>query len=256
VLRRAAEPELIETIALGLLQGPAELLPISSSAHAELLPWLLRWKHARLADERRKEVEVALHAGTALALVAARGRWAMRRPVLLALATVPPALAGLVLERPIERRLGSPGAIACGLLGGSVALVLADLAPARRHADQAGSADALWLGAAQAAALVPGVSRSGATIAAARLRGFAREDAALLSQEVALPVLVGAAALKGLRLAQRRRGSGALAAGAGAAAASTFAALRLVRRPGPLWAWAAYRAAIAAAVLRVRENRC
>ena len=92
--------------------------------------------------------------------------------------------------------------------------------------------DGVWLGLAQAAALFPGVSRSGATRAAARARGFDRADAAELSREVALPVLAGAAALKGFRLARRRPPASelrTLAAGAAAAAVSTWAALRAER---------------------------
>ena len=129
MLRPRAEPSLTETVALGLLQGPAELLPISSSAHVELLPWLLGWEHARLPAERRKEVEVALHAGTAVALLAVRGRSALRRPGLLGLAVLPAAAAGW------RSRVRSSGgwerrdAIAAGLLLGSVALVVADRAP-------------------------------------------------------------------------------------------------------------------------------
>jgi undecaprenyl-diphosphatase len=253
-----------ETFALGLIQGPAELLPISSSAHVELLPWLLGWDHAALPGDRRKEVEVALHSGTAMALAATHWRAALRRAPFLALATAPPALAGLAFERAIERRLGTPRSIAAGLLAGSVAMALADRVPARRRARDATTTDALWLGAAQALALMPGVSRSGAARAAARARGFGRADAAELAREVALPVLAGATVLKGVRLAQSRptrRHVTALAAGAGAAAASTLAALALERRAtreAPLAAWAAYRAALAAAVLmadrRVREN--
>ena len=124
----AAEPRLVETIALGLLQGPAELLPVSSSAHVGLLPWALRWHHAALPGAARKEVEVALHAGTALALAAAvRGR---PRCGLLAAATVPPALAGLAFEHAIEARLGTPVSVAAGLLAGAAAMVVADRTPA------------------------------------------------------------------------------------------------------------------------------
>jgi undecaprenyl-diphosphatase len=259
-----------ETLALGLVQGPAELLPVSSSAHVELLAWLLGWEHAELPGERRKEVEVALHAGTALALAATGGRAALARPAFLALATAPPALAGLALERVIERRLGTPRSIAFGLLAGSAAMALADRAPASRGAADAGAADALWLGAAQALALIPGVSRSGAVRAAARARGFARADAAQLSRELALGVLAGATALKAARLAQARPPRArllTLGAGAAAAAASSLAALGAARRLGdrePLAAWAAYRTAVAGAILvaagrrgdrRVRENR-
>jgi undecaprenyl-diphosphatase len=254
---------LAETFALGLLQGPAELLPVSSSAHVELLPWLLGWEHARRSGEERKEVAVALHAGTALTLAAARGRRALARPRLLAAATVPPALAGLLLERPIERRLGTPRATALGLLAGSAALLAADRVPGRRDARAAHAVDGLWLGAAQAAALAPGVSRSGATRAAARARGFTPAAAVALSEEVALPVLAGAATLKGARLARRRPAradAAALAAGAAAAALSTAAALRLERRIAlPAAAWAAYRTGLAGLVWvsdrRLRENR-
>ena len=127
---------------------------MSSSAHVGLLPWALGWGHAALPGDERKEVEVALHAGTAIAL-ALRGAPAAALG-LLAAATVPPALAGLLLERPIEARLGTPPTIAAGLLAGSVAMVLADRTPARRSADDANAADGAWLGAAQALALMPG----------------------------------------------------------------------------------------------------
>jgi undecaprenyl-diphosphatase len=242
-----AEPGLAQILALGLLQGPAELFPVSSSAHIGLL---LR---RDLPPDVRKEVEVALHLGTAVALALSerrRLRWA-----LLAAATAPPSVAGLLLERPIESRLGTPPTVAAGLLAGAVAMVLADRTPARRSAAAADTADGAWLGLAQAAALIPGVSRSGATRALARARGFNRPDAAQLSREVALPVLAGAATLKGFRLARRRpsaRELRTLAAGAAAATGSTWAALRAERALGadaPLAGWAAYRAALAAVIL-------
>jgi undecaprenyl-diphosphatase len=232
-----------EAIAAGLLQGPAELLPISSSAHVGLL--LDRFG---LAGAERKEAEVALHAGTALALALLdrrRARWG-----LLIAATAPPALAGLAFERLIETRLGTPRTVAAGLLAGAAAMALADRAPQQRTLDQAGLTDGAWLGAAQALALIPGVSRSGATRAAARLRRFRRRDGAELSRAVALPVLAGATALKGARLIARRPPRETvvtLALGAGAAAASTAATL-WVRESG-LRAWAAYRAALAVVIV-------
>jgi undecaprenyl-diphosphatase len=237
-----------ETVALGLLQGPAELLPISSSAHVGLLPWLLGWDHASLPGEARKEVEVALHAGTALALLSP----ARPRVTLLAAASVPPAIAGLLLERPIEARLGTPPSIAAGLVAGAIAMALADRRPGRRTGAEATLADGAWLGAAQALALIPGVSRSGAVLTAARARGFGRADAAALARETAVPVLAGAAALKAVRLARRRPPAAtvrALAAGALAAAVSTRAVRRPARAEIPLAAWATYRAALAAAIL-------
>jgi undecaprenyl-diphosphatase len=260
-MRPPEHPSVAETIALGLLQGPAELLPISSSAHVALVPWLFGWRHAGLAGDARKEVEVALHAGTALALVA--GGEGRSRQWLGAIALGPPALAAVAFERRIESRLGGPGSVAFGLAAGGIAMALADRPgdrPARRPED-ARVADALWLGAAQAAALVPGISRSGMTRAVARHRGFDRASAAALAREVALPVLAGAAVLKGVRLAQRRPGIAtlrALGAGTIAAAASTAVALRAERALSgrmPYAAWAAYRLGIAAAILAVRQNR-
>jgi undecaprenyl-diphosphatase len=258
-MRPPDRPSLAETVALGLLQGPAELLPISSSAHVELIPWLLRWQHAALPGDVRKEVEVALHAGTALALVA--GGEGRGRHWLGLLALAPPALAAVALERAIETRLGGPGSVAAGLAAGGLAMAAADRCDDRRRPADAQVADALWLGLAQASALIPGVSRSGMTRAAARGRGFDRAGAAALSREVALPVLTGAAVLKGLRLVQRRPGRetvAALAAGTAAAAASTALALKAERALTgrmPYSVWAAYRVAAAGAILAVRHNR-
>ena len=244
-------PAADETFLLGLLQGPAELLPVSSSAHVGLLLW---WRHPSLAGSARKEVEVALHAGTALALALERRpiRWGF-----LVASSTPPALAGLAFERVIEARLGTPPTVAVGLVAGAAAMVLADRVPPRRA--EAGVLDGLVLGLAQALALIPGVSRSGATRAAARARGFDRERAAELSREVALPVLAGAAALKGVRLVARRPPAGvvrSLAAGAAGAAVSSWLALRLERvaRP-PLAVFALYRVALAGGVVAAWRAR-
>lgn len=255
-----------EAVALGALHGPAELLPISSSAHTEIVPWLLGWEYAELDPELRKAFEVAVHAGTAAALLVAlrdevgeavRGL-DRRRLTLLTGSFVPPAAIGYLLERPIEQRLGGPGSMAAGLVAGAVAMAAADAAcPSSRARDDAGLADALALGLAQACALAPGVSRNGATLTAARLRGFARADANALSRHVALPIIGGAAALKGVRLARRgvpAETARAFAAGIGAAFASTLASRRLVRDDRPLWPFAAYRVGLAAAVLARRAR--
>lgn len=253
-----------DTVLLGLVQGPAELLPISSSAHINVVPWLAGWSYVRLDPELRKSVEVTLHAGTAVALLIGQ-RHLMReelkaldgrRPVMLIASFLPPALVGLAFERPIERHLGGPGAIACGLVAGALAMALADRTPVscgnHREADWR---DGLALGLAQAAALMPGVSRNGATLAAARRRGFSREDANLLSRLIALPVIGGAALLKGLRLFRRgvdRPERAALAAGFIASVLSTLASQRLIRmveRDRALWPYAAYRLALAAMIL-------
>jgi undecaprenyl-diphosphatase len=191
--------ELRHAVALGVLHGPTELLPISSSAHTTLVPWLLGWPYAELDPELRKAFEVALHAGTAAALLvglrdevaaAARGL-DHRRAVLILGSFVPPAIVGYTLERPIERRLGTPPTIAAGLAAGAAAMWLADArAPQRRERTDAGVADALALGFAQACALVPGVSRSGSTITAGLFLGLDRESAARYSFLLSVPAVV------------------------------------------------------------------
>ena len=250
-----------EVVALGLVQGPAELLPVSSSGHVAALPLLLRWEHAGLEGARRKEVEVALHAGGAVALIVGLRRELMALPLDVALLSMVPTVAlAFAAERWIETRLGGPASLAGGLVAGSLALVLADRRPGERLEEDAGPRDGVLLGLAQACALVPGVSRSGATLAAARALGFARPDAARLSRGIGVPVLAGAAVLKGVRLLQRRPGRSELAtlgAGALTAAAATLGSLPLARvleRDRPLAPWAAYRCVLAG-VLLVRENR-
>ena len=254
---------------LGAVQGPAELLPVSSSAHLSLIPWFRGWRWDELDPEARKSFEVALHAGTAAALLigqrqviaAELAAFDTRRAAVVALSFVPPAIAGYALERQIEGRLGGPGSIAAGLIAGALAMVAADRQPQRRGPGDARPADGLALGLAQAAALIPGVSRNGATLTAARARRFTREHANLLSRTVALPVIVGATALKGVRL--RRRGLSAdlhRAIGAGVASAfvSTLASQRLislVERDRALWPYAAYRLGLATAVVARMRRR-
>ncbi|HSZ13049.1 MAG TPA: undecaprenyl-diphosphate phosphatase [Solirubrobacteraceae bacterium] len=272
-------------IALGLLQGPAELLPISSSAHTTLVPWLAGWPYARLAGEQRKSFEVALHAGAGAALaIHMRGqllrdaaRVDPRRAGVIAAALAPPALAGYALGPAIERRLGGPRSIAAGLAAGAVAMAVADRRVARtndsataddngacsaggpsgRAQEDATARDGLALGLAQTAALIPGVSRNGATLSAARARGFARADSQALSWHAGLPIILGASMLQGARMRRRgvpREQRAALAVGGICAFASTLAGARLLTRPlhegGPLWPYSLYRCALAAIVVR------
>ncbi len=250
-------------VALGIVQGPAELLPVSSSAHIVLVPWLAGWDWDSIDPELRKSFEVALHTGAALALLIGQRRVIReelhqldgRRVLFLGLSFLPAAIVGYTLERPIEQRLGGPRATAYGLLAGAAAMLVADARPQRRGRGDATPADGLALGVAQAAALAPGVSRNGVTLAAARWRRFSRDQANLLSRTIALPIIVGATALKGTRLA--RRGTSpelrrALALGVTASFASTLASQRLIRlveRDRALWPYAAYRAALAGMVL-------
>ena len=253
-----------QAVVLGLVQGPTELLPVSSSAHLRLLPWLAGWDHEELDPELRKAFEVAVHGGAAAALLLGQRSLIAtelrtidaRRLGVIVLSFLPAAAAGLGLERSIESRLGGPAVTAAGLAAGAVAMIVADRRPQLRSGGEATAADGLALGVAQATALVPGVSRNGATLTAARWRGYSREQANLLSRTVALPVIAGAALLKGLRL--RKRGvegsyARALCVGTGAAFASTLASqglIRLVERDRALWPYSAYRLSLAALVMR------
>lgn len=255
---------------LGLVQGPTEALPVSSSAHIALLARARGGLEAWEDPEQRNALEVALHAGAAVALLVVL-RDELRagardldgaHAAALALALAPPALVGYLLEHRLERRASAGGAsgnfhlLAAGLALGAAALAYADGRPRRRRLAELRPGDGLALGLAQALALLPGVSRNGAALTAARARGFAREDAHALSWRVGLPLLAGAAALKGLRLAQRgapSRSAPALAAGAGAAFLSTLACAPLLRagvRRRPLWPFALYRVALAALAWR------
>jgi undecaprenyl-diphosphatase len=249
-------------LVLGALHGPAELLPISSSGHVALLPWLLGWDYDQLDPELRKSFEVALHAGTAAALLItlraevhdALNDLSGRLFALIALSFAPPAIVGYTLERPIEQRLGTPPTIAGGLLAGSVAMAWADRSPQVRTSKEAGALDALLLGLAQACALIPGVSRNGATLVAARARKFTREGANRLSRHVALPVIAGATVLKMVRL--RRRGVHVdarvpFAVGVVGSFASTLGStwvISQVERDRSLLPYAVYRSALAAVV--------
>jgi undecaprenyl-diphosphatase len=226
------------SVLLGLIQGSAELLPVSSSGHvtAARALWGLEGDAA------------ALHAGSLAALLVARRREvraALRgltreRVGMHLLAGGIPALAGLALHRRATRLPVVPG-----LVAGAALLLAAEAVPARGARDrwEAEPADGVWLGLAQAAALWPGVSRNGATLAAARLRGFAAEEANPLSREVGVPVTLAAVLLR-----RARPDAGAIAAFAGALAALPL--LRRVDRGGPLWPWALERLGLALLLLR------
>jgi undecaprenyl-diphosphatase len=234
-----------------------------------LVPALFGWSYRELDDELRKSFEVALHAGTACALLIALRHEVVEvareldgeRLLRHALTFLPPGAAAFLLERPIEQRLGSARGVAVAQVAAGAVLWGADRAPAVRPAETARLRDALLIGCAQACALAPGVSRNGATLTAARLLRFDRRASNRLSRHAALPIILAAAGLKGLRL--YRRGLPAelarpFAAGAVAAFASTLAASPLVGvvdRARSYAPFAAYRVAIGAISLMRLNGR-
>jgi undecaprenyl-diphosphatase len=205
-----------QALILGLTQGLTELLPISSSGHLILVPWLGSWHYLENHEAFNKTFDVALHAGTLVAvvayfwseIVAILSAWfgsIRRRSIttqnerlawLLLVATVPAALGGAVGENVIEKHLGEPWQIGIALAVFAVVLWLADRLPEKRAMTSLRYRDALALGFAQMIALVPGVSRSGITITGARLFKLDRDSAARFSFLMLVPVVFGAALLK------------------------------------------------------------
>ncbi len=231
-------------VALGILQGLGEFLPISSSGHLIVLPWLMGWPDSGLA------FDVALHLGTLIAVGVAFWRdWARLlgaglrgvvsgRPLgdpdsrllaYLALASVPGAIAGLLLEEWAETAFRSPGLVAL-----MMALMGLTLWAADRRAGEGAEGevvsfrDAMLVGLAQALAIVPGTSRSGATIGMALFLGHRREAAARFSFLLALPITLGAALVKVPHLLRDGTGHGPVVAGMLAAAVSGLLAIRVL----------------------------
>jgi undecaprenyl-diphosphatase len=213
---------ILHAIVLGLVQGLSEFLPISSSGHLLLVPWLFDW-HDFDNSAIEKAFDVALHLGTLIAvvgyfrhelvvyvrdgvrLVISRERPSTpegRLAWLLVLSSIPAAIVGALFEKTIDNRLGTPALIAVSMIFFGVLLGVADRRPGRRSLDDYGRDDALKVGAAQVLALNPGTSRSGITITAARFLGFSRDAAARASFLMAIPVTAGAVAYKMLKLAK------------------------------------------------------
>lgn len=202
---------IFQALVLGVLQGLAEFLPISSSAHLALAPWVFGWPEPGLA------FDVALHVGTLVAVLAYfRVEWgrllvaawdivrtrrveteSQRRVVFLIIATIPGAIAGLLLSSYAETTFRTPVLIASALIALGIVLWVVDrVAPQCRSLDRMRWHDALLIGVAQIFALIPGVSRSGATITAGLADGFDRESAAVFSFLMSMPIILAAAVLE------------------------------------------------------------
>jgi undecaprenyl-diphosphatase len=205
---------IVQAVVLGIVQGLTEFLPVSSSAHLVLVPWFLGWS---FPPEAAFAFDVLVQLGTLVAVIAFFARdllrliaaaWAgivrlrpletpdSRRAWFLVAGTLPAVVAGLALKGIVERAFSNPAATSAFLLVTAAGLALAERArQAARTLDSLTWADAWWIGAAQAVALFPGISRSGATMAAGRARGLDRPEAARFSFLLSVPVMLGAGVL-------------------------------------------------------------
>ncbi|MCL4237685.1 MAG: undecaprenyl-diphosphatase UppP [Anaerolineae bacterium] len=205
--------DLFEALVLGVLQGATEFLPISSSGHLVLVPWWLNWPEPPLL------FDVAVHLGTLMAVLvyfwrdwlallragahALRSRSVQdpdtRLLLLIMLGTIPAAVVGALLEDAFETTFSKPRLVAAFLLVTALVLFLSERAqPGRRALEDMTTRDALVVGTAQALAILPGVSRSGSTIAAGIVRGLPRAVSARFSFLLAAPIVFAAGAKQGL----------------------------------------------------------
>ena len=224
---------MLHAIILGIVQGLSEFLPISSSGHLILVPELFHWTELTSNDSLNKSFDVALHIGTLIAVLAyfrhevlsyivAAWRSLRRRSIetvderlawLLLLTAIPGAIIGALFTSVIEDNLGDPILIGINMILFALVLQWADGLAGARPTEEFHGRDAVLMGFAQAIALAPGVSRSGATISMGRWLRFDRGSAAKLSFLMSIPITAGAALYKGVELS----GNGGIPAGFGGA---------------------------------------
>ncbi len=270
--------DLIRAAILGIVQGLAEFLPISSSGHLILVPALFGW------DDQGLAFDVGLHLGTLLALLAYfwRDWYTMARSGigdlgrhgakyrsytpesqllwLIALGSLPAAVVGLLFNEWIEDNIRQPWVVAIALAVVATFMLAADrLSHRTRSIEDVGVRDAILIGLAQAAALIPGVSRSGATITAALFRDFSRDAGARFAFLLGTPAFVGAAALKAPDLVELSGDqTGQLAVGFVCSALVGFAAIHFLLRylrTRSLLPFIGYRYAVAAITLIIGAIR-
>ena len=208
-----------QALILGTTQGLTEFLPISSSGHLILVPWLFNWHYLENHDAFNKTFDVSLHLGTLIAVlayfrleaVALAGAWFRsigkraietgeeRLAWFVVVATIPAAVFGALGESFVESKLGQPYQIAIFMAVFAIVLWYADKTPVTRKMEEFDLRTAIGVGFAQALALAPGVSRSGITISAGRFLGLSRDDAARFSFFLYAPVVAGAVIFKGVK---------------------------------------------------------
>lgn len=234
-----------QAVVLGIIQGLSEFLPISSSAHLALAPWLLGWEDPGLA------FDVALHFGTLLAVLwYFRSEWAAllraafgilttgrietpekRRVMYLILATIPGAVGGYLLQEQAATSFRSPQLIGITVIVVGIVLWLVDkLVDQRRVLGEMRWIDALLIGLSQAIALIPGVSRSGATMTTSRGLRFDRESAAEFSFLMSMPIIVAAIVMEGPKALAESGLTNEIMSGVAASAISGWLAISVLMR--------------------------
>ncbi|HVM11624.1 MAG TPA: undecaprenyl-diphosphate phosphatase [Actinomycetota bacterium] len=242
---------MVRAVVLGAVQGLTEFIPISSSGHLTIVPFLLGWEHPGLP------FDVAIHLGTALAvilyfhrelvaLVAGTGKTLLRRgdandrnhariALLLFVASIPAGLAGMLFEGFFEERFGEARTaglllfVTAGLIFGGEAVYRRRDPGVNRDLSRVGWRDAMLVGLLQACAIFPGISRSGATIAAGLVTGLARDAAARFSFLLGLPAILGAGLLQVPQLPPGMD-TGTVVAATAVSAATGFAAIAFLVR--------------------------
>ncbi len=267
----------LEALLLGVVQGLTEFLPISSSGHLILVPWLQDYHFLQDDESFNKTFDVALHAGTLFAVVAyfrtdivdlLRALWRsigdraiagskQRLAWAIVIGTIPAVIAGGLGASFIEDHLGQPWQIGIALIVFGLVLGYADRRPQRESLQQVVPRQGLYIGLAQILALAPGVSRSGITISAARFLGLDRDAAARFSFLLLAPITAGAVLFKAYRAASDGLPHGVaepMIVGTIAAAVSGYlaiAALLAVVRRHSYDGFVIYRIAVGVGVLMI-----
>jgi len=263
----------LQAVALGIIQGLSEFLPISSSAHLTLAPWLFGWEDPGLS------FDVALHFGTLIAVLwYFRMEWLAlikaafgiitsgrvetpekRRVIYLIIATILGAIGGFLLQSRAESAFRSPQLIAIALIVMGLILWLVDkLVDQRRILGEMRWLDALLIGLSQVIALIPGVSRSGTTITTGRGLRFDRESAAEFSFLMSMPIIAAAVVLEGPKALHEGGLTNELMSGVVASAISGWLAISILMRYVTRHSYgifAFYRVALGLAVLAILYAR-
>jgi undecaprenyl-diphosphatase len=265
----------VQALVMGIVQGLTEFLPISSSGHLIIVPYLLGWKDPFITS---LAFSVMLHMGTLVALLvyfwrdwlvlvpaglatirdrSFRGDPNRRMAWLIAITTIPAVLVGPILNDRLEAAVRSAGIVAVTMVIGAVILWLADRSGRKvRDATDLGFGQAVAIGAAQAVALIPGISRSGISISAGLFFGLTRESAARFSFLMATPITAGAGVFEIIQLVRGAAGggfvAGPLVAGMAAAVVAGLAAIHFMLRylrTNSLTIFVIYRLVLAAVVI-------